>query len=757
MSARHQFHALPDLVRDSKLEGETFSAYTKNVIYVSRPGVRERERIEERWNREQELGHGAYGTVRLERCDTGNNTRLRAVKEIRKMLTPGYEFDYGAELEAIMKFSHRNSYGWYESSDYIFIAMEYLEHGDLQRHLAPPLPEHEARLVATQVLEGLKFMHENGFTHRDLKPGNILVVTPGPNWFVKIADFGISKRRHKNVTSLHTLQRGSLGYAAPEALGEVEARGSYTSSVDMWSLGAVTYAMLTGTPPHVNLPDVFMYAAGHIQFPLEPLKTASVTQNGQQFITALMEPDGRKRLSSKNADKHPWMTTPLTIITASIENSGDTIQSIASAAWSTIDENPTLKEDKNWSDTSGKPSGSSAARADIPIYQPPSVEDCFDGSDDTHEKRLPKDSRILFESNTLVPGGSGLPESQGHASSKSSEEKSSPNEQVGASSAAESVRHLFSPRTSRPYASQGGERINKYERLSVSDSEEIRENKRQNRPNRSASTSELPQEATDTTRLRFPTTGSDAQHGFDNHPFSDTSSNCSSSGGRKNSADFRDASSVLLFEEVKNYRERLALNPQTPVKPPNPKRRSWKEMLNCSHCGTMGSVEYGIGRVEYLGCGCSICHRCLIERFALALVCKDFKLECCDQDIPLSKFSRILIDPEVNRLWDEGYVRESDKPGPDDKFILYLLRKKLISTPAIMDEITVLTGFYYEPKEKKKVAPDRRREEYRPRSRSYRSSSDERPEYNRNRPRGRSTYDPDRDYNDWPDGYAARA
>ncbi|KAM3512877.1 hypothetical protein MY11210_003507 [Beauveria gryllotalpidicola] len=313
MSRRQPSETLPDIVADAKLEAEVHSKYTKHFYNSSTPTTRQRCR-EEKWVRDKELGRGAFGVVHLERCEDRIGTALRAVKRISKIIH-GHKVDYKRELEAVMKFSHAKyrhcfvqSDGWFESPEHIFISMEYLEHGDLQKHLARPLSEQEAKLITTQILEGLGFMHGNGFIHRDLKPGNIMVVNTGPKWFVKISDFGISKRRHELSTSLHTQGQGTLGFAAPEAMGIIDADRSYTSAVDMWSLGAVVYMILTGTVPFPDLQQAFSYCTGKSRFPSGMLDRQSVTKHGQEFIKAIMVPDGRKRLSSTTAAKHPWMT-----------------------------------------------------------------------------------------------------------------------------------------------------------------------------------------------------------------------------------------------------------------------------------------------------------------------------------------------------------------------------------------------------------------------------------------------------------------
>jgi len=207
--------------------------------------------------------------------------------------------------------------------------MEYLEHGDLQRYLERPLAEAETRDIAFQVLEGLKHMHDNRFIHRDLKPGvgsppapkqsprcsqlqNIMVVQRGPDWWVKIADFGISKRRH-DLTTRQTARQGTLGFAAPEAIGVSSdgGDGPYSTAADLWSLGAVIFQALTNQSAFQNFAELAEYCFGTRKFPVNTLQTFTVSDLGQDFVTSLMLLKPKERPLADRALQHPWREATL--------------------------------------------------------------------------------------------------------------------------------------------------------------------------------------------------------------------------------------------------------------------------------------------------------------------------------------------------------------------------------------------------------------------------------------------------------------
>ena len=135
-----------------------------------------------------------------------------------------------------------------------------------------------------------------------------MVVENGPDWWVKIADFGISKRRH-DATTLQTLQRGTMGFAAPEAVGMSSDtdEGPYSTAVDIWSLGAVAFLMLTGKSAFRNFAELAGYCSGNRDFPLEPLESFSVSSEGQGFVASLMMLAPEARPTADKALQHLWM------------------------------------------------------------------------------------------------------------------------------------------------------------------------------------------------------------------------------------------------------------------------------------------------------------------------------------------------------------------------------------------------------------------------------------------------------------------
>lgn len=136
----------------------------------------------------------------------------------------------------------------YESTDNVVIIMEYLEGKDMLHRITQHTPgskrlsEMDAKFFFLQACRGLKYLHENYITHRDIKPDNILLQSLSTDTVLKISDFGLSKLIATD--SMKTVC-GTLLYVAPE----IYDNKNYTNKVDIWSLGCVLFAMLSGSVP----------------------------------------------------------------------------------------------------------------------------------------------------------------------------------------------------------------------------------------------------------------------------------------------------------------------------------------------------------------------------------------------------------------------------------------------------------------------------------------------------------------------------
>ncbi|KFZ07481.1 hypothetical protein V501_06415 [Pseudogymnoascus sp. VKM F-4519 (FW-2642)] len=267
------------------------------------------------WRVERIIGKGAFGEIRLEVLMEGSEQRA-----VKRLWTSGSTLkrEYQRELEALVEFSKLKYkeaavfvefLGWFEDSDSVYLAMEYIPLGDLE-HNVPSSPgqlvESEIRLITFQILEGLKIMHSESFVHRDLKPKNVLVCRTGPQWWVKLADFGLTKRRTEETA--YRTQTGTESYMAPEILDYVPRedphKSAYTTAVDLWALGCIVYRLGSGVVPFPPGPSLYKFCENPSGFLYQSLQ---LDQSGIEFIRSLLAPIPRDRLNAQQALDHPWM------------------------------------------------------------------------------------------------------------------------------------------------------------------------------------------------------------------------------------------------------------------------------------------------------------------------------------------------------------------------------------------------------------------------------------------------------------------
>lgn len=234
------------------------------------------------------------------------------MKRVRKQRAAWDEKKEIAAMAKVRQFPQYFAYlhGWYESQDWIYLAMDYFEMGDLSHHLQNKLSENQARDITQQLLRGLVELHGMGITHRDLKPTNIFVVSKSTSsWDVRIGDFGIAKRVNADETALRTIT-GTRQYMAPELdpwLVDDEEAHSYTQAVDIWALGILLFQMLTLQAAFKDPSSLRKYFKGKTTFPKEPLLQERITAPCIEFLMAALQPKPADRPTSKDTFRYEWM------------------------------------------------------------------------------------------------------------------------------------------------------------------------------------------------------------------------------------------------------------------------------------------------------------------------------------------------------------------------------------------------------------------------------------------------------------------
>jgi serine/threonine-protein kinase len=220
-----------------------------------------------RYRIDSELGRGAMGVVYkahdpvLDRTVALKTIVLADTAQDREE----YEARFFQEAKAAARLNHPaliTIYDFGEEDALAYMAMELVDGSELAGRMAQAPPSmREAVAIAEQVAEGLAFAHDNGVIHRDIKPGNIMLL---PRGRVKIMDFGIARLKVSELQTQTGTRLGTPRYMSPEQVGG----GTLDHRTDIFSLGIVLYEMLTGAQLfHGNDLTQVMHKVAHFEPP----------------------------------------------------------------------------------------------------------------------------------------------------------------------------------------------------------------------------------------------------------------------------------------------------------------------------------------------------------------------------------------------------------------------------------------------------------------------------------------------------------
>lgn len=270
--------------------------------------------VESKYKLGAHLGSGAFGQVR--RCthiDTGNEFAIKIMKKEMVKKRKIYLKLLENELSILGSKSHPKIIrivDLMEDNTNYYVVSEVVEGGELFKRLCvlESFTEQQAVNIIQQVMLGLNYLHLQNITHRDLKPENILLVSKNINNFdVKISDLGFAQEFNKDGGESMTLVLGSPLYMAPELV----SNKPYTEKVDVWSLGVITYQLLSGKTPFEsrNLKKID-YNIKYKQVKFEDSKDefwSDISQHAKDFILACLERDPAKRPSVQELFKMQWI------------------------------------------------------------------------------------------------------------------------------------------------------------------------------------------------------------------------------------------------------------------------------------------------------------------------------------------------------------------------------------------------------------------------------------------------------------------
>ncbi|KAL1516515.1 hypothetical protein ABEB36_000423 [Hypothenemus hampei] len=248
------------------------------------------------------IGCGGFAKVKLAtHLATGEKV---AIKIMDKKLLGEDLHRVTRELHALKNLQHGNICQLYqvlESESHFFIVMEYCSGGELFDHIVEKkrLTESESRTFFGQIVSAVAYLHSMGYAHRDLKPENVLL---DKNQKLKLIDFGLCAKPDGGIENPLKTSCGSPMYAAPELILGQQYLGH---EVDVWAMGVLLFALLTGSLPFDDSVIDNLYKKilnGSYEEP------KFISRDGRMLIKSMLQVEPRKRINIGQILEHPWLT-----------------------------------------------------------------------------------------------------------------------------------------------------------------------------------------------------------------------------------------------------------------------------------------------------------------------------------------------------------------------------------------------------------------------------------------------------------------
>ncbi|XP_053934618.1 myosin light chain kinase 3 isoform X2 [Cuculus canorus] len=254
--------------------------------------------------RHEVLGGGRFGQVH--KC-TEISTGLSLAAKIIKVKGAKEREEVKNEINIMNQLNHVNLiqlYDAFETKNNITLIMEYLDGGELFDRITDEnynLTELDAILFTKQICEGVHYLHQHYILHLDLKPENILCVNRSGNQ-IKIIDFGLA-RRYKPREKL------KVNFGTPEFLAPEVVNYDFVSfPTDMWSVGVITYMLLSGLSPFLGETDAeTMNYVVNCNWDFDAEAFEQLSEEAKDFISRLLVKEKSCRMSATQCLKHEWL------------------------------------------------------------------------------------------------------------------------------------------------------------------------------------------------------------------------------------------------------------------------------------------------------------------------------------------------------------------------------------------------------------------------------------------------------------------